>query len=137
MLRAEDRSVLRATTIDDLSEYLGNRSAPETAWLGAAQQLEEAWFLGLRRNAGVAIQALRDEFGTQAVEPSVAVAHRLAEDGIGDVVGRQSERFDGEQGLALARGRRVGGDETGLMQVLAVQLEVHAPQRMRYQLLGE
>jgi oxygen-independent coproporphyrinogen-3 oxidase len=82
MLRAEDHSVLRATTTSDLSEYLGNRPAPETAWLGAAQQLEEAWFLGLRRNAGVVIEALRDEFGTQAVEPSVAVAHRLAEDGL-------------------------------------------------------
>ncbi len=82
MLRAEDRSVLRAATADDLSEYLGNRPAPETAWLGATQQLEEAWFLGLRRNAGVAIEALRDEFGTQAVEPSAAVAHRLAEDGL-------------------------------------------------------
>jgi oxygen-independent coproporphyrinogen-3 oxidase len=80
MLRAEDRSVLRATTTDDLSEYLDNRPAPETAWLGAAQQLEEAWFLGLRRNAGVVIEALRAEFGTQAVEPSIAVAHRLAED---------------------------------------------------------
>jgi oxygen-independent coproporphyrinogen-3 oxidase len=82
MLRAEDRSVLRATTTDDLSEYLDNRPAPETAWLGAAQQLEEAWFLGLRRNAGVAIEALRDEFGARAVEPSVAVAYRLAEDGL-------------------------------------------------------
>ena len=82
MLRAEDRSVLRATTTGDLSEYLSNRPAPETAWLGAAQQLEEAWFLGLRRNAGVAIEALRDEFGTQAVEPSVAVARRLVEDGL-------------------------------------------------------
>ena len=82
MLRAEDRSVLRATTTGDLSEYLGNRPAPETAWLGAAQQLEEAWFLGLRRNAGVAIEILRDEFGTQAVEPSVAVAHRLVENGL-------------------------------------------------------
>jgi oxygen-independent coproporphyrinogen III oxidase len=82
MLRAEDRSVLRATTTGDLGEYLSNRPAPETAWLGAAQQLEEAWFLGLRRNAGVAIEALRDEFGTHAVEPSVAVAHRLAEDSL-------------------------------------------------------
>jgi oxygen-independent coproporphyrinogen-3 oxidase len=82
MLRAEDGSVLRATTTDDLSEYLGNGPAPETAWLGATQQLEEAWFLGLRRNAGVAIEALRDEFGTHAVEPSVAVADRFAEDGL-------------------------------------------------------
>jgi oxygen-independent coproporphyrinogen-3 oxidase len=83
MLRAEDGIVLRATTTDDLTEYLGSSSTtPETAWLDVAQQLEEAWFLGLRRNAGVAIETLCHEFGTQALEPSVAVASRLAEDGL-------------------------------------------------------
>ena len=83
MLRAEDGVVLRATTTDDLAEYLGSSSTtPETAWLDVAQQLEEAWFLGLRRNTGVAIEALRDEFGAPAIEPSVAVAYSLAGDGL-------------------------------------------------------
>ena len=83
MLRSDDDLVLRATTTDDLAEYLSHSPpTPETAWLGPVQQLEEAWFLGLRRNSGVAIESLREEFGASAVEPSLAVAHRLAEDGL-------------------------------------------------------
>ena len=86
MLHSSDvseRAVFRCTTTDDLKEYLSSSSTTaETSWLGPTQQLEEAWFLGLRRNAGVSIEALRKEFGAPAVEPSVAVAHRLAEDGL-------------------------------------------------------
>jgi oxygen-independent coproporphyrinogen-3 oxidase len=81
MLCAEEGVVLRTTTTDDLTEYLNNSSATlETAWLGPAQQLEEAWFLGLRRNAGVGLAVLRDEFGAEATAASIAVARRLAED---------------------------------------------------------
>jgi oxygen-independent coproporphyrinogen-3 oxidase len=84
MLRAADPSeeaVLRSTTTDDLQDFLSeDRSGAETSWLGPVQQLEEAWFLGLRRNAGVSITALRKEFGKQAVEPSLTVAARLAKD---------------------------------------------------------
>lgn len=86
MLRADEGSVLRIATTADLSEYLGhaNEREPlaETSWLGPTQQLEEAWFLGLRRNAGVSFQSLRKEFGAGAVEPSIAVAQRLAADGL-------------------------------------------------------
>jgi oxygen-independent coproporphyrinogen-3 oxidase len=82
MLRAEDGLVLRATTTDDLPEYLAGDAAPETAWLGPTQQLEEAWFLGLRRNAGVSLPALRKEFGGEAVARCEAVAHRLTDDGL-------------------------------------------------------
>ena len=74
--------VLRATTTDDLNEYLSGAATHETAWLGPTQQLEEAWFLGLRRNAGVDVKALRKEFGAEAVKLSIAVARRLAEDGL-------------------------------------------------------
>ncbi|WP_263352654.1 radical SAM family heme chaperone HemW [Acidicapsa acidisoli] len=94
MLRSsveEDRAVLRATTTDDLSGYLSNSEASsETAWLGSAQQLEEAWFLGLRCNSGVRIDDLRGEFGASAIEPPVDAARRLAADGLlimeGDIV---------------------------------------------------
>jgi oxygen-independent coproporphyrinogen-3 oxidase len=82
MLCADEGSVLRATTTDDLNAYLKGEAAQETSWLGPPQQLEEAWFLGLRRNAGVEIAALRAEFGDHAIEPSVAVARRLVEDGL-------------------------------------------------------
>jgi oxygen-independent coproporphyrinogen-3 oxidase len=80
---ADDYAVLRATTTDDLAEYLsGSGITAETAWHGPTQQLEEAWFLGLRCNAGVEISALRQEFGAQAPQASIAVAERLAEDGL-------------------------------------------------------
>ena len=81
MLHATDGSVLRATTTDDLSGYLETGDPKhETSWMGAVQQLEEAWFLGLRLNAGVSIRALKAKFGARAVEPSLAVALRLAEE---------------------------------------------------------
>ncbi len=83
MLRADDGAVLRSTTTDDLAAYLSSSETnSETAWLGPIQQLEEAWFLGLRRNAGVSIAVLREEFGARAIEPSIAAAHRLTEDGL-------------------------------------------------------
>jgi oxygen-independent coproporphyrinogen-3 oxidase len=45
--------LLRAKTTDELTAYLDGPQAVETAWLSPAQQFEEAWFLGLRLNAGV------------------------------------------------------------------------------------
>jgi len=80
MLRSEDGMSLRTTTTDDLSDYLSSsKTIAETAWLGPVQQLEEAWFLGLRRNVGVSIAELHAEFGVRAVEPSLEAARRLAE----------------------------------------------------------
>ena len=56
-------SVLRATTTDDLQAYLAGTGIVETTWLAPARQHEEAWFLGLRMNAGVDVAALEREFG--------------------------------------------------------------------------
>jgi oxygen-independent coproporphyrinogen-3 oxidase len=82
MFKAGDRTALRTTATDDLAMFLDGKTESETAWLGPAQQLEEAWFLGLRRNAGVSIEALRAEFGPTAVRPTIAIAEHLAEDGL-------------------------------------------------------
>jgi len=91
MLLAADGTALRATTTSDLAAYLEGPPAnfdpehpgtPETGWLSPTQQLEEAWFLGLRRNAGVDIAALRREFGPAAVAPAEPILHRLAQDGL-------------------------------------------------------
>ena len=79
----QDGSVLRNTTTDDLTAYLdGTEAVGETAWLGLTQQLEEAWFLGLRCNAGVRIDHLREEFGATAIQAGLDVARRLANDGL-------------------------------------------------------
>jgi oxygen-independent coproporphyrinogen-3 oxidase len=82
MLRAQDGTALRFATTDDLPAYLAGEESAETGWLSAAQQLEEAWFLGLRCNVGVSIAALERELGGAAVGPTVEVARRLAKDGL-------------------------------------------------------
>jgi oxygen-independent coproporphyrinogen III oxidase len=87
MLRAEAGSglcgqVLRSTTTDELAAYLNGSAEPESTWYEPAKQLEEAWFLGLRMNAGVEIAVLDREFGAAAVAPALRVLPRLAEDGL-------------------------------------------------------
>jgi oxygen-independent coproporphyrinogen-3 oxidase len=111
MLRSsdtQDGTVLRTSTTSDLAEYLAGDQPPlETAWLGPTQQLEEAWFLGLRRNSGVAIQSLRKEFGAPAIEPTVAAARRLAEDGLLTI----EKKPKGKETVRLTdRGRLISND---------------------------
>jgi oxygen-independent coproporphyrinogen-3 oxidase len=74
--------VLRSTTTDDLAAFLEGRDPVETAWLSPARQHEEAWFLGLRLNAGIDVGELEREFGRQAVAPALAVVAWLVDDGL-------------------------------------------------------
>jgi oxygen-independent coproporphyrinogen-3 oxidase len=77
----ESSRVLRSTTSDDLKAYLAGSEPVETAWLTRAQQHEEAWFLGLRLNAGVDLAALEREFGRAMVTPALQAVERLVEAG--------------------------------------------------------
>jgi len=77
-----ERALLRAKTTDDLKEYLAGPPIAETAWLSTVQQFEEAWFLGLRLNAGVRLHALRAEFGAEAMAMTIPVLERLVEAGL-------------------------------------------------------
>jgi oxygen-independent coproporphyrinogen-3 oxidase len=81
MLRAADRSVMRSTTSDELGDFLEGREAAEVSWLSMERQFEEAWFLGLRMNAGVDVGAVEREFGGEAAERALEVVERLAVDG--------------------------------------------------------
>jgi len=74
--------VLRSTNTDELNAFIAGATQPETAWLSPVSQLEEAWFLGLRLNAGVRIAELEQEFGTLAVATSLQVLPRLQQDGL-------------------------------------------------------
>jgi oxygen-independent coproporphyrinogen-3 oxidase len=74
--------VLRAKTTDDLKAYLDGATQAETAWLSPDRQHEEAWFLGLRLNAGVEVAELVEEFGRDTVRPALDVASRLEADGL-------------------------------------------------------
>ena len=95
-------SVLRATTTEDLRVYLDGAGAVEMEWLARERQHEEAWFLGLRTNAGVDVAELRTEFGSSLVEASIRTAKRLAED--------ELLIFDGERARLTARGRLISNE---------------------------
>jgi len=79
---SEDHRILRSTTTDDLKAYIACSAPVETTWLTPAQQHEEAWFLGLRLNAGVDVAAVQREFGAAMVEPALKVVARLVETGL-------------------------------------------------------
>jgi oxygen-independent coproporphyrinogen-3 oxidase len=80
--RTWEESVLRSTTTDDLKAYLAGAEPVETTWLTPARQHEEAWFLGLRLNAGVDVAAMEREFGPAIVAQALEVVDRLAEAGL-------------------------------------------------------
>jgi oxygen-independent coproporphyrinogen-3 oxidase len=80
----EGSSVLRATTTDNLAAFLTAPQPVETTWHSAARQHEEAWFLGLRLNAGVMVSELEQEFGGLMLQLALAVVHRLVEEGLLD-----------------------------------------------------
>jgi oxygen-independent coproporphyrinogen-3 oxidase len=94
--------ILRATTTSDLPAYLAGTGAMETEWLTPAQQHEEAWFLGLRTNAGVDVDALRAEFGEELLDPAVETVARLATD--------ELLVFDGARARLTARGRMISNE---------------------------
>jgi oxygen-independent coproporphyrinogen III oxidase len=93
---------LRTKTTDDLKEYLAGPEIAESAWHSPEQQHEEAWFLGLRLNAGVDVSALENEFGQATVEPAMEKVERLAADGL--------LIFDGKRVRLTARGRLISND---------------------------
>ena len=78
----QDSYVLRTTTTDDLTAYLAGPAPAETAWLSPDRQHEEAWFLGLRLNAGIDVPALEQEFGPEQVARAMETVKRLAADGL-------------------------------------------------------
>jgi oxygen-independent coproporphyrinogen-3 oxidase len=99
--------LLRASVTDNLAEFLADRSqngmAPvETAWLSPARQFEEAWFLGLRMNAGVKLAALRREFGRASVALAMPTIARLVDEGL--------LTSDGKTVRLTAQGRLLSND---------------------------
>jgi oxygen-independent coproporphyrinogen-3 oxidase len=98
----ERGNVIRATTTDDLKEYLTGSRAVGMTWLSPARQHEEAWFLGLRMSDGVDVNTLRREFGLGIVEPAMQTVERLVADGL--------LTFDRERVRLTARGRLISND---------------------------
>lgn len=102
MLRDADGRALRFATTGELEPFLKSPGWAEPERLTREAELEEAWFLGLRLNAGVELDALRAEFGADAVErfePVIA----------GSVAGGLMEREGGRVRLTL-RGRLLSNE---------------------------
>lgn len=67
MLRDANGKALRFATTNELEPFLISAGWSEPQRLTRQHELEEAWFLGLRLNAGVNIAQLGAEFGEEAV----------------------------------------------------------------------
>jgi oxygen-independent coproporphyrinogen-3 oxidase len=102
LLADRKESVLRSTTTDDLKAYLAGAEPAETTWLTSAQQHEEAWFLGLRLNAGVDVAAMEREFGPTLLAPALVAVTRLAENGL--------LAFDGKTVRLTVQGQLLSND---------------------------
>jgi oxygen-independent coproporphyrinogen-3 oxidase len=63
MLRTRSGSALRFATTDELETFLSLSGWHEPRLLSSDEELEEAWFLGLRLNEGVNLRDLHAEFG--------------------------------------------------------------------------
>lgn len=70
--------LVRSTTTEDLNAFLAGPGPAETTSLSPERQHEEAWFLGLRLNAGVNLPALRREFGPVRTARALQVVDQLA-----------------------------------------------------------
>ena len=102
MLRDADGRALRFATTDELEPFLGAPGWGDPERLTREAELEEAWFLGLRLNAGVELAALREEFGAEAVARFDSVIAELVSDGL-------MECSDERVGLTL-RGRLLSNE---------------------------
>jgi oxygen-independent coproporphyrinogen-3 oxidase len=99
---SSEQYVLRSTTTAGLTAYLNATEPPETAWLSPDRQHEEAWFLGLRRNAGVEIAAIEKEFGEMRVKRARNALKRLEGTGLMEC--------DGHTARLTAQGRLFSND---------------------------
>ena len=82
MLRTEDGGCLRFATHEGLEEYLKAPGWEQRQRLTRQEELEEAWFLGLRLNAGVDLRKLKAEFGAEALSDCLCIIEDLVEEGL-------------------------------------------------------
>lgn len=90
MLRNREGRALRFATTDELESFLESPGWSTPQPLTRAEELEEAWFLGLRLNAAVSLSALSEEFGREAV---TAFAPTLADLASDNLIERDADRI--------------------------------------------
>jgi oxygen-independent coproporphyrinogen III oxidase len=82
MLRTSDGGALRFSSTAVLKDFLSEDSGREIRRLGSPEQLEEAWFLGLRLRAGVEWSALTGDFGQSEVDAFRPIVSELCNTGL-------------------------------------------------------
>lgn len=82
MLRDREGRALRFATTDELGRFLESPGWSVPQLLTPADELEEAWFLGLRLNSGISLSALHAEFSREAIDAFVPTLSDLASDGL-------------------------------------------------------
>jgi oxygen-independent coproporphyrinogen-3 oxidase len=80
MLRLRTGGALRFSTTDELEPYLQGAGWGDPKRLSQQEEMEEAWFLGLRLNGGVSLGGLRQEFYEGAVRGSLEIVRELEEE---------------------------------------------------------
>jgi len=87
-----DHSAVRFATGDTLEGYVagGKGFAPRSRTLIDEQTaIEEAWFLGLRLNAGIDLLAMKEEYGIDAVDGYREEIAQLVSDGLLELAGER------------------------------------------------
>ncbi len=82
MVRTNSGAALRFAATDELEPFLDVPGWDEVNRLSREQELEEAWFLGLRLNEGVNLSELRAEFGSEALRAFDSILTGLECDGL-------------------------------------------------------
>ncbi len=77
MVRTQGGAPLRFCTTNVLTEYLRGDQVQDVRELSASEEMEEAWFLGLRLRAGIAWQDMASEFGSDRAEKFLPVVSEL------------------------------------------------------------
>ncbi len=82
MIRSTSGGALRFGTTEELDAYLDDPGWGEPRRLDREEEMEEAWFLGLRLNEGVSLAALRQEFSASAVRDFLSTIAEMEEENL-------------------------------------------------------
>lgn len=102
MLRTRTGGALRFATSDQLEPFLASPGWSQAHRLSRKEELEEAWFLGLRLNTGVSLRDLGAEFSFTTVDSFEPILTDLECDGL--------VTWTGDQVALTARGRLVSNE---------------------------
>ncbi len=81
-LPGRDGDWFRTANPDAMDSYLEDPMSPAVERISRTGQIEERWFLGLRRTCGVSLPELQAEFGTEALTAFAGVVQAAVKEGL-------------------------------------------------------